>query len=97
LVKYITTLCHPESREGIALQGAGRTQETRRKTWSKSSLKLLLISDKSAMRRQAKTEANLKKLDALLKEMEDMAGPEEAARTSIKLGIHSPASGWTSP
>ncbi len=28
---------------------------------------------------QAKTEANLKKLDALLKEMEDMAGPGEAA------------------
>lgn len=28
---------------------------------------------------QAKTEANLKKLDALLKEMEDMAGPSEAA------------------
>ena len=28
---------------------------------------------------QTKTEANLKKLDALLKEMEDMAGPEESA------------------
>lgn len=28
---------------------------------------------------QAKTEANLKKLDALLKDMEDMAGPSEAA------------------
>jgi hypothetical protein len=28
---------------------------------------------------QAKTEANLKKLDALLKDMEDMAGPGEAA------------------
>src|SRR5882724_670265 len=28
---------------------------------------------------QAKTEANLKKLDALLKEMEDMAGPGEPA------------------
>ena len=28
---------------------------------------------------QAKTEANLKKLEALLKEMEDMAGPGEAA------------------
>ena len=27
---------------------------------------------------QAKTEANLKKLDALLKEMEDMVGPGEA-------------------
>jgi len=28
---------------------------------------------------QAKTEANLKKLDALLKDMEDMFGPSEAA------------------
>jgi hypothetical protein len=28
---------------------------------------------------QAQTEANLKKLDALLKDMEDMAGPSEAA------------------
>ena len=28
---------------------------------------------------QAKTEANLKKLDALLNDMEDMAGPSEAA------------------